>query len=374
MKLLCILFTGLVLFSALYAPPPLYPVLMDQFRADTVQIALLQTATFIPLTLSPIFYGLVIDRLSPLFVLRSALFFLAAGEVMFALSGSFEMLLASRFVQGLFIPAGMTSVVSYISISYKNESIQKYIAYYMASTMAGGVAGRIATGFFSTLYGWRVSFILLGLTVFVCFLMSFVLKESERPQSRGFAGIFELIRSAEYMKPVFTAFFAFAVFSSIMNFYSIRIKELSPGANEFLIGTAYIGSLFGSVTAYLTPRFVGFTGSYKKTIIGALLFMLLSLAVFSIPSTFISVGTLFLFCGAFIVVHTCCSGFLNKTSGISKGTVNGVYFTIYYMGGVIGSSLPGYLYSHFGWNTYLLLLTVFVFAGLLTAASLRKSS
>lgn len=370
MKLFFIILTGLVLFSALYSPQVVYPVLMADFGVERTQIALLQTATFLPLTLSPIFYGMMIDRLSPMFVLRWALLFLGFGEVMFALSTSFPMLLAARFVQGLFIPAGMTAVVSYISTTYSSDKVQRYIAYYMASTMAGGVAGRVIAGFFSSLYGWSVSFMLLGGGILLTFALSVLLKAEKSEKQKDLSGIREMFHG-EYLKPVLTVFFTFIVFSSIMNFYSIRLKELAPEINEFLIGFAYIGSLFGSFTAYMTPRFASFTRGYRNTIILSFLCMLTALILFRMPYVYTTVATLFLFCGAFIVIHGSCSGLLNKYAKVNKGAVNGVYFTIYYFGGVIGSFLPGYIYEGMGWNIYLISLMLAALVGLFLAFRIR---
>jgi len=371
MKLIFILFTGLTLFSALYSPQVVYPVLIDTFSVETTKIALLQTATFLPLTLSPIFYGMLIDKLSPMIVLRMALLFLSLGEVLFAMSGSFELLLASRFFQGLFIPAAMTAVVSFISTTYPYDKVQRYISFYMASTMAGGVAGRVIAGYFSSVYGWRLSFMLLGAGIFICFILSLLLKAEPKPVSKELTGLASMIRNTEYMKPVLTVFFAFIVFSSIMNFYSIRIKELSPNINEFFIGFAYVGSLFGAFTAYMTPKFASFTNGYKHTIKLAFISMLAALLLFRIPSVSAVVATLFLFCGAFIVVHTSCSGLLNKYAKVNKGAVNGVYFTVYYFGGVIGSFLPGYIYDHAGWSSFLSVLMISAVIGLALAFTIR---
>lgn len=367
MKLLTILMIGIVLFSVLYSPQVVYPVIMADFSASATDVALLQTAIFIPLTLSPIFYGMLIDRFSPLLVLRTALLLLSAGVFAFSISDSFHALLLSRFAQGLFLPAAMTGVVSYISTSYKNDSIQKNIAYYMASTMAGGVAGRVFAGFLSSLYGWNLSFLALSITVFISFMFSLTLPApgtSASKQKNNFSSVF---RQRELMTSVLTVFFAFIVFSSIMNFYSIRIKELVPDVGEFLIGLAYIGSLFGALTAYLTPKFSKLSGSYKNTIIYALSAMLLSLVMFQTDSVTITIAVLFLFCGAFIVVHTSCSGLINKFSSANKGAINGIYFTVYYFGGVIGSFMPGYIYESMGWSYFLSVLMLSAVFGMMLA-------
>ncbi|PLX66732.1 MAG: MFS transporter [Denitrovibrio sp.] len=367
MKLISILLTGLLLFSSLYGPQPVYPVLIEEFGIASTQVALLQTATFIPLTLSPIIYGFIVDKRSPLKMLQLSLLLLAIGEIFFAISTSFYMLLAARFFQGLFIPAGMISVVSYISTTYHKDNVQKYIAYYMASTMAGGVAGRVLVGFFSTIYGWRISFVLLGISVFACYIVTMMLKNNTSADQTDHSSLKDVLRQGEYVKPIFTVFFAFIVFSSIMNFYSIRLRELSPDLNEFYIGVAYIGSLFGSVTAYMTPRFASVLGSYKRTIISSFVIMLVALGLFRIPTVTTTIATLFLFCGAFIVIHSSCSGLLNKYATVSKGSVNGVYFTVYYFGGVIGTSIPGFIYKNSGWNTFLLILTASTLIGLTLA-------
>lgn len=124
---------------------------------------------------------------------------------------------------------------------------------------------------------------MLGVSVFALFILSLFLTDEKPAGERSLSGITRMLSDREYMKPVLTVFFAFIVFSSIMNFYSIRLKELSPGISELMIGAAYFGSLFGSLTAYLTPAFARITGSYKRTIMSAFVFQLLCTFVVCSP-------------------------------------------------------------------------------------------
>ena len=58
--------------------------------------------------------------------------------------------------------------------------------------------------------------------------------------------------------------------------------------------------------------------------------------------------------GGMFLVHSTLSGFLNHSAVEHKGVVNGIYVSVYYLSGTLGSWLPIALYQSAGWRNTLL--------------------
>jgi YNFM family putative membrane transporter len=66
---------------------------------------------------------------------------------------------------------------------------------------------------------------------------------------------------------------------------------------------------------------------------------------------------MFGFAAGFFFIHSTLSGLVNHLAREHKGVVNGLYVSIYYISGALGSWLPGYLYDHAGWNSLILVFS-----------------
>ena len=71
------------------------------------------------------------------------------------------------------------------------------------------------------------------------------------------------------------------------------------------------------------------------------------------------------------MAHSLSSGFVNKLSQDNKTLANGVHISFYYMGGTLGSFLPGVFFEHFGWSVFLLSLLIMLAAALFFARLLK---
>ena len=101
-----IILTTVLTLSALYAPQPLLPVIMQQFAVSRQAAAFLTTVTFMPLSVAPLFYGYLLESLSPRRMLRVAVLLLAVSEIFFFFGRSFPVLVGIRLLQGLLVPDG----------------------------------------------------------------------------------------------------------------------------------------------------------------------------------------------------------------------------------------------------------------------------
>ena len=369
-----ILFTTILAISALYLPQPLLPVLSAEFGVARETAALLTTIAFIPLSLAPLFYGALLEAVSARRMLRLAVLLLAITEGLMFVVEPFAWLMVIRLLQGLLIPAMLTSLMTYTSQVTAKSDMARAMAWYIAATILGGFAGRALSGLIASLLHWRFSFLLLGLGLLVAWFWLGRIADAgsvkvARPNLKAVGKVLSdpMVRTAYAM--VFCFFLAFA---AMMNYLPFRLTELSPNADEFRIGLAYSGYLMGIVVSLNAVRIHQRFGGAERVMIGGLGLFVIALLVMTVPQVAALVGGMFLLCGASFLTHATATGYLNRHISQHKGVVNGLYVAFYYGGGAVGSYLPGYAYRGFGWGGFITVLIVVLVIALLLAVRLSR--
>ena len=369
-----ILFTTILALSALYVPQPLLPVLSAEFGVARETAALLTTIAFIPLSLAPLFYGALLETVSALRMLRLAVLFLAITEVFMFVVEPFAGLMALRLLQGLLLPAILTSLMTYTSQATAKSDMARAMAWYIAATILGGFAGRAFSGLIASLLHWRFSFLFLGFALLVAWFWLGRIADTgavkaTRPSMSGVGKVLAdpIARTAYAM-----VFCFFLVFAAVMNYLPFRLTELSTNADEFRIGMAYSGYLMGIVVSLNAVRIHQRCGGAERAMVGGLVFFVLALLVMTVPQVSALVGGMFLLCGASFLTHATATGYLNRYMSQHKGVVNGLYVAFYYGGGAVGSYLPGYVYRGFGWSGFIAVLIVVLVIALLLAVHLSR--
>jgi len=367
-----ILFTTLLTLSALYVPQPLLPVLTAEYGVTRETAALLTTIVFIPLSLAPLVYGAILETMSALRMLRTAVLLLALSEGAIFFVEPFAGLMAVRLFQGLLIPAMLTSLLTYISQVTEKGDLARALSWYIAATILGGFAGRALSGLIASLLHWRYSFLFLGFGLLIAWFWLGRIADAgsvtlARPPWRSVGKIL----TDPVVKIVCAMIFCFFLaFAAMMNFLPFRLTELSAAADEFRIGLAYSGYLMGIAVSLSAVRIHQRCGGAERTMIGGLTLFAIALLIMIVPSVPVLVGGMFLLCGAFFLTHATATGVLNRYMTHSRGVVNGLYVAFYYGGGAIGSYFPGYAYRSYGWKGFVLVLTAVVLLALVCAVRL----
>ncbi len=369
-----ILFTTILALSALYVPQPLLPVLTAEFGVARETAALLTTIAFIPLCLAPLFYGALLETVSSRRMLRVAVLLLAVTEALMYVVEPFAGLLVLRLIQGLLLPAILTSLMTYVSQVTEKADMARAMAWYIAATILGGFAGRAFSGLIASLMHWRFSFLFLGLGLLVAWFWLGRIADAgsvkiARPKLKAGSSVLAdpLVRTIYAM-----VFCFFLVFAAVMNFLPFRLTELSTRADEFRIGLAYSGYLMGIVVSLNAVRIHQRFGGAERVMVCSLVLFILAMLVMIVPQVATLVGGMFLLCGASFLTHATATGYLNRHVTQHKGAVNGLYVAFYYGGGAIGSFLPGYAYRGFGWSGFMVVLIVVLVIALLLAVRLSR--
>lgn len=350
--------TTVVTFCSLYAAQPIQPLFQHEFHLTDFQAILFTTLMMAPLGVAPLFYGYLLESFSAKVMVRWALFLLGILEIFFSLAGDYLTLLSIRAIQGLMIPAILTSIMSYISYSSSKEKVQHAIAAYIAATILGGFLGRFLSGLCTDLFGWRFFFFVLGLLLLLnCYLLKSMVRDAKMHYARPKLGeIIGLLRAKEFFWLYTSIFCLFFVFAALMNFLPFELKRINPAFGETGIGILYLGYSMGIVVSLNTRRIIKRFGNEADAIGAGILVFGAGILFFMIENYLVMFVTMFVFCAGLFTAHSLLSGFANKLARQNKAIANGLYISFYYTGGTLGSVLPGVIFHRFGWHAFLLQL------------------
>ena len=369
-----IYFTAIITICSLYAAQPIQPVFQEEFQLTNLQALLFTTLMMFPLGIAPLFYGFLLETFSAKLLIRSAVLLLGLLELVFACSTSYFSLLLIRAIQGLMIPAILTSLMSYISFTSERENVQHSIAAYIAATIVGGFLGRFLSGLSTELLGWRYFFAFLGLVLIAAFFFLRVLqKDAKMEYTRPkMSEVGSLLRKKKYFWLYIGIFSIFFVFSAMMNFLPFALKAMNPGAGEAGIGFLYFGYAMGIFVSLNSRKIIAYFGNESDAIRGGIFIFFVGTSLFFMKSYTVMFAAMFVFCTGLFMAHSLLSGFVNKMSSEKKAIANGVYISFYYLGGTLGSFVPGFFYERYGWSGFLLFLQLMLLFSLFCINRMKR--
>lgn len=369
-----IYFCTVITFCSLYAAQPIQPVFQQEFALSSFQAILFTTLMMLPLSFAPMFYGVLLESLSARLIVRTAILLLGVLELVFSLTNNYMLLLILRGLQGLAIPAILTSLVSYISFTAPRGEVQSAVARYIAATILGGFLGRFLSGLGTDLFGWRFFFFVLGLLlIWGFFLLRTLEQDANLEYSRPkLSEVTELVRQPQFLWLYCTIFSVFFVFAGLLNFLPFQLKAINPSFRETGIGFMYFGYVMGILVSLNVRRMIKLFGSETRVAMAGLFLYIIGISGFMIPDHRAMFLAMFVFCTGMFMAHSLLSGYVNTLAKSKKGIANGVYISFYYLGGTIGSFAPGVLYEHFGWRVFLASLIVVACAAIVCLYRLQR--
>lgn len=371
-------FTTVLTFCSLYAAQPIQPVFQQEFELTGLQAILFTTLMMAPLGVAPLFYGILLEAYPARSLLRGAVLLLAFLEILFACTTSYVLLLAIRGVQGLLIPAILTSLMSYISYTSPTEKVQHNIAMYIGSTIMGGFLGRFLSGLSTDLFGWRFFFFFIGVCLLVCFVLLGGLKKDIKMSYVRLktVDLLRLLGQPQFRYLYCCIFCLFFAFAALMNFLPFELRRMEVSLGQTGVGLLYLGYISGVVICMNNARILAFVGNEMRAVSAGIMIFAAGTLVFMAEQYQVMFLGMFVFCTGFFLTHSVLSGLVNKLAEANKALANGMYISFYYLGGTVGSFLPGIVFEHFGWHAFLcvllsMLLATFVFLQLLSRAGAK---
>ena len=154
-------------FTTIYIIQPVLPIIQQSYRVSASQASVTISAVIFGITLANLPFGALADRwnIRPIILIGGLM--VVCGNMLCALTGNFQGLVAARFVQGLFIPALTTCLAAFLSRHLPPQRLNVVMGTYVSATVAGGLGGRLLGGLFYPAVSWRWAFVAAAVLVAV---------------------------------------------------------------------------------------------------------------------------------------------------------------------------------------------------------------
>ncbi|WP_368028708.1 MFS transporter [Arcobacter sp. s6] len=350
--LFIIVYCIIIVLSVMYATQPLQPLLAKEFDISITKASQFTAVIMLFLAISPIIYGYILEKVNAKKMLINSSIILFITNIFLGLSSSYELFLLFRIVEALVVPAILTSLMSILA-NIDKENIKFNMSIYVASTVFGGLIGRVFSGFIATNFSYQFVFYSLSLAILISiYFISKLSYEGEaniiKPQ---LSHISEILKDKKFSTVYILMFCVFFVFSGVLNILPFRVKEISSNVSEFQISLLYLGYGMGILVSLNSRKIINFFKNEINTVLFGLVLFLFITIFLVIKDILILFLLIFLFCLGMFTVHSVSTGLANSMKESQKSLTSGMYLTFYYLGGAFGSYIPSIIYEKFGWNS-----------------------
>lgn len=364
------LFMGsIVVFGLFYCTQPLLPIFSAYFGITPLQSSLSLSVTTAGMVVGMLGAAKFSGRWSRKTTMLIALSGGVLLEIGVAYSPNFTTLLMLRGLQGFFLAGFPASAMAYVAEEFPAQQAGMVMGLYISGSSIGGMAGRLAAGWFTHWYSWRSAMLFMAIVAGLAVVGFFwtLPKSAHGAGAPGetVAAVEALRRSIVERRLLYLYFIGFLVMGAFVALYNYISYSLM-GAPYFL-SAALVGSLFliygvGSIIApgigWMAGRF-----SYGQVLIGCILAMLLGAGITLSLTLSVKFAGMAVFTAGFFGCHTMISGWIGRCATFDRAQAAAWYLVFYYSGSASAGTVGGYFWSHYGWNGVIAMI-----AGLLSLA------
>lgn len=361
-------------YSDMYITQPVLPVLSREFGVGPARAGLTVSAVVFAIAAASSFYGPLSDALGRRRVMAGATALLAVATVACAFAPTFPSLLALRAIQGALVP-GVTAVsVAYAGDRFRDADLPAVVGGVIAASVVGGLLGRVLSGAIAAHLGWRAAFVAFGgLTA----LAAVVLWRGLSPVRSGerigwgaaYRGMLGHLRDPRLVGAYLVGASLFFGWMGIFTYLPYRLSgppwSLSTGA----ISAVYLVYAAGVIMSPVAGRLSSRVPPRRLIAIGLVVEALGMAAALSGALPLVVAGLVVMVLGTF-TAQAVAPAFVNVTARTARGGASALYLTFYYVGGTLGSAVPGVALHAAGWTGVVATCIGSVLVGLVANAAL----
>lgn len=349
---LAVFLVGVFAFLQVYSIQAVLPTIVADFGVSAATAGLAVGITVLAIGLMSPIVGVISDKLGRKTLIVPAIIGLAAPTfAMFFVENIFWLNIA-RFLQGLFVPAMTVVLLAYIAEEFPHK-VASVTATYVMGTVLGGFLGRFILGYLNDFMGWRSAFLVMGtMTLLGAITVALCLPNSKNFSKNTQTGILLKFRThlGNYDLLILCFLGGCVLFSLVGAFTFVN---LHLAAAPYSLSTSQLANIFaiyliGMIITPLSTKLIDKFGTHTTLFLAVGLSMFGVLLTLGKPLWLIILGLTAVSTGVFIT-QTATISQLSKVVNHGRSLANGLYYSGYYLGGMVGSWACGLAFTQYNW-------------------------
>lgn len=339
-------------YADMYLTQPILPLLSQEFGVGPARAGLTVSAVVLAIAGAAAVYGPLSDALGRRRVMAGAMSLLALATLLCAAAPSLGALVGLRALQGLFVP-GMTAVsVAYAGDRFAPAALSRVVGGVIAASVVGGLAGRVGAGAVTAHGGWRAAFVAFAaLTLLAAVGLARELSPARATAGAGFRaatrGMLGHLRSPRLLGAFLVGASLFFGWIGVFTYLPYHLTA-RWGLSTGLVSSVYLVYAAGVVASPVAGRLSGRLGARRLIGWGLAVEGIGMAATLAGSLAVLVAGLVVLVLGTF-TAQAVAPAFANQSARAAKGGASALYLTFYYLGGTLGSLLPGLAWQAWGW-------------------------
>lgn len=290
----------------------------------------------------------------------------------------FNTFLIVRLIQGICL-AGLPSIaMAYIGEEISPHNLPEAMGIYISGNAFGGAFGRIFTGFISSIYGYQVGLITIGIiSVIAAIVFTFLLPNSQHFEKQRFSVKALLISYAQHLKnvrllkPFMVGFLLLGCNIAAFNYIGFVLADEPYRLHDSLISFIYLLFLIGMISSILNAKLRSKLGTLNALKFSILL-LIVGICITLLPPLSFKILGLAFSVYAFFSGHAIASAVVAGRAEHHKAQASSLYLLFYYMGSSVGGTLAGYFYSLLQWPGVVIMITSFMIIAFIISLTIRQ--
>jgi YNFM family putative membrane transporter len=265
--------------------------------------------------------------------------------------------------------------VAYAGERFSAAELPRVVGGVIGASVVGGLVGRVGGGALAAQLGWRAAFVgFAAVTSLVAAGLARELVQLPAGPGRGLGGaargMAEHLRRPRLLGAYLVGASLFFGWMGIFTYQPYHLAE-GWGLGTGQISSVYLVYVAGVVASPLAGRLTGRFGATTLVAWGLAVEAVGMAASLGGSLPLLVAGLVVLVLGTF-TAQAVVPAFVNQTATGNKGGASALYLTFYYVGGTLGSVLPGLAWQAAGWPAVVALCGAAVLAGLAANALLCR--
>ncbi len=341
-------------YGDMYVTQSILPVLAAEFGVGAARAGLTVSAVVLAIAAASSFYGPLSDALGRRRVMTGATALLAVATLACAFAPTFGALVFLRAVQGALVP-GMTAVsVAYAGDRFGGRDLPAIVAGIIGASVVGGLLGRVLAGAIAAHATWRAPFVVFAaLTAVAAVLLARGLApgRGRRAGTLGaaWAGMLGHLRDPRLVGAYVVGGALFFGWIGIFTYLPFHLAAPPYSLPTAAISTVYLVYAAGVIASPVAGRLSARVRPTTLIAVGLAIAAAGMALTTARPLALVVLGLVVLVLGTF-TAQAVAPAFVNVTAETAKGGASALYLTSYYLGGTLGSALPGLALQAAGWR------------------------